>query len=194
MMPLDLDADGVDFYAFTGHKWLCGPAGVGGLYVSAEARESLNPTFIGWRGITKDASGNPTGWQPDGSRYEVATSDYALYPALRAALAVHQQWGTATERFQRILSLSQRLWQRLAELPFITCLRTAPPESGLVSFQVGNRTPHLHEQLVQTLEQQGFLLRTILDPTCVRACVHYFTSEAEVDQLVEVILQFGRNL
>ena len=30
-LPLNLPDLGVDFYAFTGHKWLCGPAGVGGL-------------------------------------------------------------------------------------------------------------------------------------------------------------------
>jgi len=53
-----------------------------------------------------------------------------------------------------------------------------------VSFQLqqGN-----HNQLAQTLEKQGFLLRTILDPDCIRACVHYFTLESEIDQLVDVI-------
>lgn len=188
MLPLDLDATGVDFYAFTGHKWLCGPAGVGALYVSAAAREYLSPTFIGWRGITKSASGK-MGWTPDGSRYEVATSDYALYPSLRAALAVHQQWGDANTRYQRILELSRLLWQGLNELPFVTCLRTAPPESGLVSFQIGDAA-RTHERLVQFLEQRGLLLRTIVDPTCVRACLHYFTLETEIEALLQAIQQF----
>jgi len=187
MLPLDLDALDVDFYAFTGHKWLCGPAGIGGLYVSEAARDSLHPTFIGWRSVTKDAIGQPTGWQPDGCRYEVATSDFALYGGLRAALATHQQWGTATTRYQRILALSQQLWQQLSQLPTVACLRTAPPESGLISFQVGDRTATTHGQLARQLEQQGILLRTILDPTCLRACVHYFTTEAELEQLVEAI-------
>jgi L-cysteine/cystine lyase len=31
------------------------------------------------------------------------------------------------------------------------------------------------------------MLRTILDPDCVRACVHYFTQQAEIDQLIEAI-------
>jgi L-cysteine/cystine lyase len=191
MLPLDLDALDVDFYAFTGHKWLCGPAGVGGLYVSAAARESLRPTFIGWRGVTKNPIGYPTGWQPDGSRYEVATSDYALYPALRAALALHQSWGAAEQRYQQILQLSATLWQQLNQIPSVHCLRQTPPESGLVAFQIGDRQPNTHEQLVQQLEQRGILVRTILDPTCIRACVHYFTSEAEIQQLVETISHLG---
>jgi L-cysteine/cystine lyase len=194
MLPLDLEALDVDFYAFTGHKWLCGPAGVGGLYVSEAARDSLDPTFIGWRGVTKNAQGNPTGWQPDGSRYEVATSDYALYPSLRAALELHQAWGTAEARYQRILALSQMLWQQLSQIPAVTCLRTTTPESGLISFQVHDCTPSTHERLTQKLEQQGFLLRTILDPTCVRACVHYFTTEAEIEALVEAIRIWAKDL
>lgn len=189
MLPLDLDAMDVDFYAFTGHKWLCGPAGIGGLYVSEAARESLHPTFIGWRSVTKNAVGHPTGWQPDGSRYEVATSDFALYGGLRAALATHQQWGSAERRYQQILSLAQQLWQQLNELPNVTCLRTAPPESGLVSFQVGDRSAVTHDRLAKQLEQQNVLIRTILDPTCLRACVHYFTTEAEIEHLVKMIQQ-----
>ena len=194
MLPLDLDTMDVDFYAFTGHKWLCGPAGVGGLYVSAAARESLTPTFIGWRSITKNAAGFPTGWQPDGTRYEVATSDFALYDGLGAAIETHQHWGTAAARHQRILELSQFLWQRLNDLPHIACLRTAPPESGLVSFRLTDPAQTPHDRLVHFLEQQGFLIRTILDPDCARACVHYFTDEAEIEHLIEAIQQFTANL
>jgi len=31
--PIDVDADGIDFLAFTGHKALLGPQGTGGLYI-----------------------------------------------------------------------------------------------------------------------------------------------------------------
>ncbi|MFM6308409.1 MAG: hypothetical protein ACKPGB_09105 [Dolichospermum sp.] len=40
---------------------------------------------------------------------------------------------------------------------------------------------------MQQLEKQGFLLRTLLDPLCVRACVHYFTLPSEIEQLVAAI-------
>lgn len=187
-LPLDLEATGVDFYAFTGHKWLCGAAGLGGLYVSSEARSHLHPSFVGWRGLIKNSAGHPTGWQDSGEKYEVATSDYALYPALVSAIAVHDQWGTATERYQRICDLSRYLWQKLTDSPAIHCLRSAPPEAGIVSFQLQTapeNAPRLHAQLVSQLAQNGFMLRTILDPHCVRACVHYFTLESELDRLVD---------
>jgi L-cysteine/cystine lyase len=183
LLPLNLTELKADFYAFTGHKWWCGPAGLGGLYVSPDA-QAISPTFIGWRGITVSSSGQPTGWVEDGRKFEIATSDYTLYAGLRAAIASHHQWGTAVDRYRRILELSCSLWQKLSELRHVTCLRSAPPEAGLVSFTVEGQQ---HPAIVQALEQQGFLVRTILDPDCMRACVHYFTSEAEIEQLVEAI-------
>ena len=191
-LPLNLTELEADFYAFTGHKWWCGPAGVGGLYVRPEARDSLKPTFIGWRGIITDGEGKPISWQPDGRRYEVATSALSQYAGLRAAISTHQKWGTATERYQQICSLSQYLWQRLTQLPEVSCLRTNPPESGLVSFQLvrNKREASSHRQLVHFLETQGLMVRTLADPDCVRPCVHYFSLESEIDQLVEGIQKF----
>ncbi|BAY24902.1 class V aminotransferase [Calothrix sp. NIES-2100] len=190
-MPLNLDQLGVDFYAFTGHKWLCGPAGVGGLYVRPQAKASLKPTFVGWRSVILDDRNQPIDWNPDGSQYEVATSDYPLYVGLKEAIAIHQQWGTAEQRYQQICRHSEYLWRKLAALPNVKCLRTSPPECGLVSFQLVNQKPHTTLKLVQFLESERSFIRQIRDPDCVRACVHYFTLESEIDQLVESVQRFS---
>ncbi|MEO0348895.1 MAG: aminotransferase class V-fold PLP-dependent enzyme [Cyanobacteria bacterium P01_A01_bin.15] len=195
MLPLELAETGVDFYAFTGHKWYCGPAGLGGLYVSPGAMAELAPTFIGWRGITMGEQGEPTGWQPDARRYEVATSNVALCSGLRTAIAVHNDWGTTEERYFRICQLSSSLWGKLNSLRPVQCLLKSPPESGLVSFQIfqeGESSPDLHQQLVVYLESQQFFLRTLLSPSCVRACTHYFTTELEIDRLIDQIETFLR--
>lgn len=188
-LPLDLDAIDVDFYAFTGHKWLCGAAGVGGLYVSDAARSDLAPTFIGWRSIETDAIGNPTHWKPNGQRYEVATSAYPLYAGLCKAITIHEEWGTALERYAAICDRALRLWSGLQRLEGIECVSSAPPRSGLVSFY---RVNGQHQALVSHLETQGFMLRTILSPDCVRACVHYFTTEDEIDRLLNAINDYQR--
>ena len=193
MLPLKLAETGVDFYGFTGHKWYCGPAGLGGLYVSPEAMTELAPTFIGWRGITIDNQGQPTGWEPDARRYEVATSNVALCSGLRLAIASHNDWGTTEERYFRICQLSSYLWGKLNSLRAVRCLLKSPPESGLVSFQIfqsGEFSPILHQKLVIYLESQQFYLRTLLSPSCVRACTHYFTTESEINRLVDAIEAF----
>lgn len=190
LLPLNLTELGVDFYAFTGHKWLCGPGGVGGLYVRPEVRDSHNPTFIGWRGVACDSKGKPVDWYPDGRRYEIATSNYPLYTGLREAIAVHQQWGTPEERYQQICKNSEYLWNRLQAVADVKCLRSSPPESGLVSFQLTEQKPKASLRLVEYLESLGLFTRTIADPDCVRACVHYLTLESEIDQLIEGIQRF----
>jgi L-cysteine/cystine lyase len=186
-LPLQLETTQVDYYAFTGHKWLCGPAGVGGLYIHPDIFDSLHPTFIGWRGLDFNAQGEPQGWKPDGRRFEVATSAYPEYEGLRSAIAIHQDWASSKERYRLILQRSEYLWRSLTKINGIYCLKTSAPEAGLVSFQVTSGIAH--ESLVAQLEKQGFLLRKIASPNCVRACVHYFTLESEIDQLVETIRQ-----
>ena len=183
-LHLNLPELEVDYYAFTGHKWLCGPAGVGGLYVSPDAFQELSPTFIGWRGLELDNHGKPMGWKMDGTKYEVATSAYPEYEGLRSAIALHQSWGTSQARYQQICELSNYLWTQLQTIAELSCLKDTPPEAGLVSFTVAGIK---QAELVMALEKQGFLLRTIADPNCIRACVHYLTIPEECDRLVVAI-------
>ena len=189
VLPVDLTALGVDFYAFTGHKWLCGPAGVGGLYVRPETRENLHPTFIGLNGVTTNSQAQPTGWQPDGRRYEVSTLSTPLYIGLKAAITIHEQWGTAEERYEQICKNSQYLWQKLTSLSNVKCLKNSPPKSGLVSFQLTNQ-PSI--KLVQYLESQQILTRTISQPNCIRVSVHYLTLESEIDELITAVSNFRK--
>jgi L-cysteine/cystine lyase len=114
---------------------------------------------------------------------------------LTAALKMHNEWGTAAERYQRICQLSHYLWQRLQALPGITCLGSTAPDAGLISFQVSqpqaNSSPaQTHQALVDFLEARGILVRSIPYPNCVRVGVHYFTLVEECDHLVAEITAF----
>ncbi|MEL6937895.1 MAG: aminotransferase class V-fold PLP-dependent enzyme [Cyanobacteria bacterium J06598_1] len=193
-LPLDqpgwrLPETGVDFYAFTGHKWWGGPAGLGALYVRPEVFEEIVPTYIGWRGVEVDSTANPTGWEKSGRKFEVATSDYSLWGSLCEAITVQASWGDSQARYDRICSLSKRLWAGLRALPNVRCLlQDAPPPSGLVSFQLldagGEPDFAQHGTLAKQLEGEKIYVRTLLSPNCVRACVHYLTTEEEIADLI----------
>ncbi len=188
-LPLDFSRLEVDYYAFTGHKWFCGPAGVGGLYINGDRLGEINPVYVGWRSITYGAKGEPTGWAEGGKRFEVATSAYPQYAGLLAALSLHQSQGTKQERYLKICHLSEILWKGLNQLPHIHCLAESAPPAGLVSFTVDS--PLGHRAIVQKLEDEGIYLRTIVNPDCIRACCHYFTSEREIEHLLDRLNQFA---
>jgi L-cysteine/cystine lyase len=184
MVPLNLVELGVDFYAFTGHKWWCGPAGIGGLYVRPEMREGLRPTFIGWRSVITDKQGQPTRFKPNGERYEVATAAVPLYAGLVSAIEQHRSFGTASARYSMICDRARMLWEGFGKLSQVHLIAQQAPQSGLVSFQLENGK---HNELVQVLEKQQIFVRLLLNPNCVRACVHYFSTEAEIERLIQAI-------
>lgn len=182
-LPLDLIASQVDYYGCTGHKWLCGPGGVGFLYTRQDLLTKLHPTFIGWRSLNYSQADLPL--SDDASRFEVATSAYPLYSALQNSLELQQQWGTIEERYDKICSLSAYLWTELNKIEGIKCLKNSPPSSGLVSFYPQNGLDA--NKVVKILEEKGFYLRTLVEPYCIRACIHYFTLESEIEALISIL-------
>ncbi len=187
MMDLDLPGLGVDFYAFTGHKWCCGPEGLGGLYIHPGRLEQLLPTYVGWRSIINGPQGFAERWKDSAEKFEVATAAFPLVSGLTAALEFHHQAGTNGQRYQQICQLSAYLWSELNTIPGVQCLTPTPPPSGLVTFQLDSGK---HSQLVEWLEAQGILVRLLLFPNSVRACVHYLSLPSECDRLVAAIRQF----
>ncbi len=192
VLPLNLGEIAADFYAFTTHKWWCAPLGLGALYIRPEIFDQIEPVFVGWRGLTGKTP--IPQWKQDGSKFEVASSTYTLYEALRLAIAHANNWGTQQQRYQRICELSQLLWQQLNDLPHIDCVRQLPPESGLVSFQINRDiaksaiAQKSHGLIARQLESEHqVFIRALPEPDCLRASVHYLTTMADLDRLVSLI-------
>lgn len=180
VLPLDLPGSGVDFYAFTGHKWLCGPAGVGALYISETAQERLRPTYVGFRSLKGKGKA---------AEYEVSTVAWPLFIGWKTAIELHDQQGPVQERHQRQLQKSRSLWERLGQIPGVTCLNPDPPGSGLVGFTIEGQEPGSVES---ALAEQKILIRSMSEPACLRASVHYLTTEQELDRVVEAIQEIAR--
>ena len=183
VLPLKLADCGTDFYAFTSHKWLCGPEGVGGLFVAPESLEFVQPTFVGWRSVKIDEGDGSFSWQPGAARFHVSTSAYPLFAGLRRAIGIHDEFAPIEKRCARILELSRYAWERLRKAD-IECLQESPPEVGFVFFRSKAGPPH---NVVRYLETQNCYTRVMYDPECVRLSLHYFTTRNEVGRLIDLI-------
>lgn len=175
-------AAAADIYACTGHKWCCGPEGLGAVALSERLLQEGQPTLIGWRSLSHESS-PASSFHADARRYEVATSCIPLMAGLNQSLQLLEQAGTASERLRRIQAGSRRFWEGLQTIPGFQTLLEVPPPAGLVSF-TAEGSP---EAWVKALGQQGIWLRSLEDPHCLRACTHITTSEAEIDLLLAAL-------
>ena len=193
-IPVEDAAAAADIYAFTGHKWACGPEGLGGVALSERVVAESAPTVIGWRSLRDESKADLNSndlFHHDSRRFEVATSCVPLMAGLRCSLQLLEEQGSAQQRWERIRSLSGSLWQALQRLDGITPLLDVAPASGLVSFQVdGDATPAEH---VKHLGARKLWIRDLADPSCLRACTHVMTTESELAELeLALMLPFQR--
>jgi L-cysteine/cystine lyase len=187
-LPVAGAARAADIYAGTGHKWCCGPEGLGAVVLSERVLEQARPTLIGWRSL-QDESRGAADYHRDGRRFEVATSCTPLLAGLARSLELLEAEGDAEARLTRIRATSGRLWQGLQALPGARPLLPVAPPAGLVSFTLHRRdgSPIEPGAIVRALGGQGLWLRSLPDPLCVRACTHITTLDDEVDRLLAAL-------
>src|SRR6185295_1114494 len=95
VVPIDVQSELVDVAAGACHKWLLTPEGVGLLYLSARARERVQPTLVGWTSVPNpDDYGNyEQGWNEGTLAWETGTAPVALLHGLEASLKLLNEVG-----------------------------------------------------------------------------------------------------
>jgi selenocysteine lyase/cysteine desulfurase len=159
-VPFDIVADGADFYASSGHKWLMGPKRTGFLYVRQGMLDVLRPTMTGaGSSLNHDLKTGEFALEPDASRYEYGTQNEALFFAMGKALDM-----IGTIGLPRILKYSRGLaeafYAGLKEIPGVEIL--SPAEAAYRSPMIPYPGPdgerkrsELHSRLLFYLQQPG---------------------------------------
>ena len=193
-VPMDGAAHAADIYACTGHKWCCGPEGLGVVAVSERLLAEGRPTLIGWRSLSHESQAG-SGVHDDARRFEVATSCLPLFAGLQCSLQLLEKQGSAQDRLALIQQRSHQLWQGLQTSSHWQPLLQVPPTAGLVSFTGRGGTmaasPTSPRSIVSALGQKGVWLRSLENPACLRACTHLVTRANEVDQLLSQLHQLA---
>ena len=190
-IPVAEAAAAADIYACTGHKWCCGPEGLGAVALSERLLAESRPTLIGWRSLSNETAAG-SAFHRDARRFEVATSCLPLFAGLDTSLQLLEAEGDAQARLLRIRERSQQLWQGLQRIEGVQTLLEQPPPAGLVSFVLGDpaqgtMAAATAAEWVQRLGAQSIWLRSLADPICLRACTHLTTTAAELEQLLAAL-------
>ena len=185
-IPVDVPATGVDMYAFTGHKWVLGPEGMGGFYVRPGLKaESTN---LGYASLSDPTAFNAEGGYEEhfhggARRFEASTMSPALAAGFAAAAdAVYER---GSEGFAEIRRRADLLLDLLERQPRITLRSPRPARSGLVSFEISGVAP---KEAAEKLLAQELVVRFIPEPyPYIRASTHLFNTEEELEDLAEAV-------
>lgn len=111
-LPIDMGALGIDFLAFTGHKGLGGPQGIGGFLLTRDLADQLEPLIVGGTGSRSDSFDQPD-FLPD--KYESGTINIPGILGLRAALIYLEEQGIGYLHAKK-MALANRFLEGLASL------------------------------------------------------------------------------
>ena len=193
-MPIDVNEIGCDMLSATGRKYLRGPRGTGLLYVRQSILEQLEPPLLDMH-AAEWVSKDEYKIRPDARRFENWETNYAGKIGLGVAIDYARQWGLeAIEK--RICKLAESLRRKLNSLDRVIVRDLGVQKCGIVSFTVDGKEPMEIKQLlaqqkinVSASSQQG----TRIDmeargfTSLVRASVHYYNSEEEVEQFCNTL-------
>ncbi|HMD52837.1 MAG TPA: SufS family cysteine desulfurase [Solirubrobacteraceae bacterium] len=194
-LPVDVEALGVDFYAWTGHKAL-GPTGIGVLHGRRGLLEEMEPFLTGGDMIASVDFQSAT-WNELPYKFEAGTPPIA--EAVGLAAAVEYLDGLDMERVRaHERSLTAYMLERLAEVPGLRVV--GPPgadrRGGLASFTVEGIHPHDVAELVDrggVCIRAGHhcaqpLLRCLGVGATARASVGVYNDPSDVDALIDALL------
>jgi selenocysteine lyase/cysteine desulfurase len=177
-VPCDVRALGCDAYAGPGQKWLCGPDGVGMLWVAPAFRERVQVSRRGYGNLLDPGAGLDARTHEDGRRFETfALSAEALATALVAVQTLERAGWKAVH--ERALALAGRLAQLLSELG-----REVVPRgpSTLVSFSSAD--PVAERERLAGLD---IVLRDIPGRPQLRASVGAWNDESDLQRLLAAL-------
>ena len=112
-VDIDMQKCNIDFLAFTGHKGLLGPQGIGGFLISEALNQELIPLIAGGTGSQSDSLLMPD-YLPD--KYESGTLNLPGIIGLHAALTYLDETGISAIH-QKKMALTGHFLEKIREIP-----------------------------------------------------------------------------
>lgn len=200
-IDLDVEALGCDMLCATGRKYLRGPRGTGFLYVRRSMLEQMEPPLLdlhaaSWTSQSKFAV------RGDAKKFE--TWESAAATRLGLGVAIEYALALGLKNIEpRVQQLGALLRERLGEVKGVTVQDLGRVRSGIVTFTCQG---HGAGEVMQRLKEQGIAVRvserssTLIDmerrglEELVRASVHYYNTEEEIERLCEAVRVWMRNV
>ncbi len=191
VLPIDVQAMGVDFLSADGHKWMLGPEGCGIFYCRRELCEKLHPAIVGWMNMVDAANyGNYRfEFQKDARRFEPGSWNIPGILALGASLDLLLELGIEAI-WQRVESLTQRLTDGLQQIGcnIFTPREISGERSGIVIFDPPESMGQPAE-IVQQLEAQNIII--VVREGRLRVSPHFYNTAKQIERLLKALVKLS---
>jgi selenocysteine lyase/cysteine desulfurase len=193
-MDVNVSAIGCDMLSATGRKYLRGPRGIGFLYVRREVVDRLEPPLLDLHAAEWVAADRFV-IRPGAKRFENWESNVAAKLGLGAAIDYALGWGLDTIR-ARVTALATLLRARLSDIAGVSVHDLGVERCGIVSLTLEGHEPDavraaLARERINVTVSRASATRLDMDarhlPAVVRASVHYYNSEEEVDRFCAAV-------
>lgn len=197
-LPVDVQALGCDFLAFSGHK-MCGPTGIGVLYGRRDLLESM-PPFMGGGDMIREVRLDRSRWNTLPWKFEAGTPAIAEAIGLGAAVdylsELGMEWVQQHER-----ALVAYAMERLGQIEGLHILGPdSDARGGVVAFTLDGIHPH---DIAALLDSEGIAVRAghhCAQPihdffgivASARASFYFYNTYAEIDRLVTALEKVQR--
>ena len=186
-IPIDAHALGVDAYAIPAHKWLCGPEGLGMLYVRRDRIADLDPVKVSGRAAASyDFEGHFEAKRDDVTKFEVSTNSTPVVAGTLVAVEQYLESGPQAV-WDRVRDLTRYAEQQFGAIPGVelTGGRTEATRSGLFFFALPGLDPAHVAAYLQG--EAKVVCRSVRQVGSVRLSLHVYNTEAEVDRMAELV-------
>ncbi len=194
-IKLDVHGDGFDYYSIPGQKWALGYEGVGALYIRRELIEQVHPAHTGGRAVVQDGEpGEPGSYRLNPStmdKFLGGSGSVPLQAAFVEAVRFIESVGMA-EIEARNVALATRFKALLAEIPTVNVLSPMEDDaasSGLVSFAIAGQSADT--AVARIWQDHRIVVRQVHYPESIRASLHFFNTEEEVDRLAKAVAELA---
>lgn len=186
VLPVDVQAMGVDFLSADGHKWMLGPEGAGIFYCHEDLIEALHPALIGWTNMVDpmDFLNYKRSLRKDAQRFEPGTRNIPGLLALHESIKLLLDAGAETV-WSRIDALNQQVRPGLQNKGYKVLSPPEPQErSGIVAFTPGDASVNV-DKIAADLESQDIIIA--VRNGRLRVSPHFYNKPEQIERFLAAL-------